>query len=57
MSTFVIAFLVAIAGGTWSFSKIQHRTGGNTQTSLTMGAIAAVILFILTYIVMGFVPE
>lgn len=56
MSTFLIALLVALGGGTWAFTKIQRTTGGNTQTSLLMGAIAGVILFILTVIVAGFIP-
>jgi hypothetical protein len=56
MSTFVIALLIALSGGTWAFTKIQRTTGGNTQTSLLMGAIAGVILFILAFIIAGFVP-
>ena len=57
MSTFVIALLVAIGGGTWAFTKIQRITGGNTQTSSLMGAIAAIILFILVFIIASFLPE
>lgn len=57
MSTFLIAFLVALGGGTWAFTKIQRTTGGNTQTSVMMGAIAGVILFILVVIIFGFLPD
>lgn len=57
MPTFIIALLVAAGGGTWAYTKIQRITGGNTQTSLLMGAIAGVILFILTFIVFGFLPN
>ncbi len=57
MSTFLIAFLVALGGGTWAFTKIQRTTGGNTQTSALMGAVAGVILFLLIFIVAGFLPE
>jgi len=56
MSTFLIALLIAAGGGTWAYTKIQRTTGGNTQTSLLMGAIAGVILFILAFIVAGFLP-
>jgi hypothetical protein len=56
MSTFVIALLIALGGGTWAFTKIQRTTGGNTQTSVLMGAIAGVILFILAFIIAGFIP-
>lgn len=57
MSTFIIALLLALGGGTWAYTKIQRTTGGNTQTSLLMGAIAGVILFILAFIIAGFLPE
>jgi hypothetical protein len=57
MSTFIIALLVAISGGTWAYTKIQRSTGGNTQTSALMGAVAGVILFILIFIIAGFLPE
>lgn len=57
MSTFVIALLVAVSGGTWAYTKIQRMTGNNTKTSLTMGGLAGVILFLLAYILLGFIPE
>lgn len=57
MTTFVIAFLLAAGGGGWAYSKIQRTTGGNTQTSLMMAGLAAVILFIFTLIVFSFIPE
>jgi hypothetical protein len=57
MSTFIIALLVAISGGTWAYTRIQRTTGGNTQTSALMGAVAGVILFILIVIIAGFLPE
>lgn len=56
MSTFLIALLVALGGGTWAYTKIQRTTGGNTQTSLLMGAVAGVLLFILIFIIAGFIP-
>lgn len=57
MSTVIIALLVALGGGTWAYSKIQRITGGNTQTSALMGAIAGVILFLFIFIIAGFLPE
>lgn len=57
MSTFLIALFVALGGGTWAFTKIQRTTGGNTQTSALMGAVAGVILFLLVWIVFGFLPN
>lgn len=57
MSTFVIALLVAIGGGTWAYTKIIRITGGNKQTSALMGAVAGVILFLFIWIVFSFLPE
>ena len=57
MSIFFISLLVAVSGGTWSYTKIQRMTGGNTQTSIMMGAVAGVILFLFCYILGGFLPE
>lgn len=55
-STFTIALLLAIGGGTWAYTKIQRTTGGNTQTSAMMGVMAGVILFILAFIIASFIP-
>lgn len=57
MPTFVIALFVAVGGGAWAYAKIQRITGGNTQTSAIMAGIAAIILFLFTFIVFGFLPE
>lgn len=57
MSTFLIGLFVALGVGGWTYSQIQRRTGGNTQTSLTMAAIAGVIGFIFVFIVFSFIPN
>lgn len=57
MSTIIIALLVALGGGTWAYSKINRMTGGNTQTSVLMGAVAGVILFLFVFIIAGFLPD
>lgn len=57
MSTFLIGLFVAIGAGGWAYSKIQRRTGGNTQTSLLMAGVAAVISFLFIVIVFSFLPE
>ena len=57
MSTILIALLLAVGGGTWSFAKVQRMTGGNTGTAALMGAVAGVILFILVFIIASFLPS
>jgi hypothetical protein len=57
MSKYLIALIAAIGAGGWAYSKIQRRTGGNTQTSLLMAGVAGVIVFLFIIIVFGFLPE
>lgn len=57
MSTFLIGLFVAAGAGAWAYSKIQRRTGGNTQTSLMMAGIAAVLAFLFIVIVFSFIPD
>ena len=58
MSTFLLAFLVALGGGTWIFTKVQRSTGGtDPKQSGLFGAIAGVILFILILMISSFLPE
>lgn len=57
MSKYLIGLIVAIGAGGWAYSQIQRRTGGNTQTSLMMAGVAAVIAFLFIVIVFGFIPE
>lgn len=57
MSSFFIALLLAGGGGTWIYAKTNRTTGGNTQTALTMGAIAGVAILIVALILLSFIPE
>lgn len=57
MSSFVIALLFAIGGGGWIYAKTSRTTGGNTQTAITMGAVAGVAIFIIAMILLSFIPE
>lgn len=50
MSAFLLAFLVAISGGTWVFAKLQNRTGyGNNQNAFIGAAVTGGILFIVVF--------
>ena len=58
MPTFLIALFVALGGGTWIFTKVQRTTGGaDPKQSMLFGGIAGVILFILVFIIFGFLPN
>lgn len=45
MSNFLIAFLFAAGGGTWIYTKIYSRTGGNTQHALIVAGLSGLLLF------------
>lgn len=51
MSNFVVALVMGIGCGGWVYSRVQRRTGGNTQTSLiaagVCGLIAAIVMWSL----------
>jgi len=58
MSTFVVALLTALGGGTWIFTKMQRTTGGaDPKQSLLFAGIAGLIVFILVFIIFGFIPN
>ena len=56
MSSTIIAFLIAISSSTWIYTKIQRKTGNNTQSSLIVAAVSFVGIFVLSIILLGFVP-
>lgn len=47
MSSFLIAFLFAAGAGTWIYSKMYSRTGGNQLNSLLIGGLSGAVLFLL----------
>jgi hypothetical protein len=55
MSKYLIGLFVAVGIGGWAYSQIQRRTGGNTQTSLLMAAMAGVIAFLFTVIIFSLI--
>lgn len=56
MNNTIIAFLIAISSSTWIFTKIQRQTGNNTQSSLIVAAVSFVGIFIVSIILLGFIP-
>ncbi len=57
MGNGVIAFLMAIGTATWVYSKFYRRTGGNNQSAVTGAAIVGVLVFIIAFTLLGFIPE
>ncbi len=56
MSNFVIALLLTLGISTWIFSKVQYRSGQqNNRQTLTVTAVAAVLVFILSFGILSLV--
>ena len=56
MSNGVIAFMLAIGASAWIYAKLMRTTGGNTKSALMGAGISGVLLFVLTLIVLSFIP-
>lgn len=54
MSNPVIAFLAAIASTTWLYTKIMRSSGNNTGSSVTVAAIAGLLLFAVFWAALAF---
>jgi hypothetical protein len=53
MPNFVIALLFAIGAGTWIYTKVQAKTGGNTQQSLIVAGLLGVLLFLTMLLILA----
>jgi hypothetical protein len=48
LSGVFIGLLAGVSVATWVYSKTMNRTGNNTQSALTAGAMAGFFTFIIT---------
>ena len=55
MTPFMIAFFMTAGVSAWTYNKVQERTGNNTESSMKVTAVAAVITFIVTLSVLAMV--
>lgn len=51
-----IAFLIAISLSTWIYGKFMRSTGGNTQNSIIAVVIIGLLIFTLSFVLLGLVP-
>lgn len=54
MSGFLIAFMFALGGGTWVYSRAYSRTGGNQKSAIIVAVLSALLLFLLMWIILEF---
>lgn len=57
MSNFVVALLGAVGASTWLFTKLQRRSGGNTQQSLVMCAMIGIIILAVLWTALHFITS
>jgi hypothetical protein len=57
MTNGVIAFLAAIGVATWVYTKFNRSTGGNAQSAIVGSGVVGVIVFILVFTLLRFIPE
>jgi uncharacterized membrane protein YdjX (TVP38/TMEM64 family) len=57
MSGFLIAFLLALGGGTWIYTKLMRSSGGLTKEAVTAAAVAGVLIFIIVLYALTFVAD
>ena len=48
---------MAIGSGTWVYSKFHRSTGGNTQNALLGAGFVGVIVFVLVFTLLNFIPD
>jgi hypothetical protein len=49
MAPWVIAFLFAIGGATWIYTKMMRTTGNNTSSVLVVAGMAAIFIFLVVW--------
>lgn len=49
MVNILLSGLVAVSVGTWLYTKFMRRSGNNTQTSLLVAGLLAVIIFFVVW--------
>ena len=57
MSNYLIAFMFAAGAGTWVYTKVQAKTGGNTQQALGVGVFLGVLFFLLMLLILSVVGD
>lgn len=55
MSNVLIAFLFAAGAGTWIYSKMYARTGGNQQHALLVAGLSGGLLFLFMLAILAIV--
>lgn len=52
----LVAFLIAASCVAWVYGKFMRNSGSNTQTSVIAAGVIGFLVFVVAFIVLGFVP-
>ncbi len=55
MSNLLISLFLGVGAGTWIYSKMYNRTGGDNKSALTIAGLGGFTLFFLMLIILSFV--
>jgi uncharacterized membrane protein YeaQ/YmgE (transglycosylase-associated protein family) len=56
-SNILIGFLMGISIGTWVYSKLMNKTGGNTQNAVIGAAVVGFIVLLVVSTLLGLMSE
>lgn len=54
MTNWMIALLLAMAGGFLIYNYLMRTTGNNRSSSVIAGIVSGILLFVILYFVVGF---
>lgn len=57
MPSVVVALFLAIGTAAWVYNKTTRRTGGVAKSDITVTAIVAIIVFFVSWSLLGMIPE
>lgn len=57
LSGVFIGILAGVSVATWVYSKTMNRTGGNSKSALTAGAMAGFFAFVVSVTVVAYIDS
>jgi hypothetical protein len=54
MSSWIVALILAIGAGAWTYNQSARRTGNQANRDLTAGAAVGVFVFIIAFTLLHF---
>jgi biotin transporter BioY len=55
MSPFLVSFIFSIGVCAWLYTKLQNKSGNNTEQTVIAVAVIGAVLFLISYTIFGLV--